>query len=132
MKLQVLVVDLDLSPRSRKIFWSAAATTAFLLIGVGGVYAAWPDPPYNAGDTLTAESLNANFTELDRRVALAAPVGTILAYGAGIDKNPGEGTEAPLHPPPDGWLLCNGSALNILDPKYAALNAAIGTTFGGN
>ena len=126
MKIQILVVDLELSPRSRKLFWHAAVTTAVLLVGAGVAYAAFPDPVYKAGDALTAESLNKNF-------ALAAPPpGTIVAYGGEIDKNPGEGTGAPVHPAPEGWLLCDGMQLNGLDLKYNALYKAIGVAHGGN
>lgn len=44
----------------------------------------------------------------------AVPAGAIVMYGAAA--------------PPAGWLLCNGAAVNRV--TYAALFAAIGTTYG--
>lgn len=46
------------------------------------------------------------------------PVGTIVAFGGDASKVP------------DGWLLCNGAELSTNDPKYAALFAAIGNSWG--
>jgi microcystin-dependent protein len=62
------------------------------------------------------------------------PPGTIIAYAGAIDGNPDEriNGKAPEHPPPPGWLWCNGNQLNGLSAKFAGLYAAIGITFGGN
>jgi hypothetical protein len=50
------------------------------------------------------------------KTGFVMPVGTILPYAGAT--------------PPEGWLLCDGSALNRNDPQYAELFAAIGTAWG--
>jgi len=87
---------------------------------------------------ISSDAVNQNFTNLASAITAlqaqvaALPPGTIVAYGGQIDKNPGEGTGAPVHPPPAGWLLCDGMQLNGLNATYAPLYAAIGVSFGGN
>ncbi len=52
-------------------------------------------------------------------------LGMIMPTGAVMDFAGGS--------PPVGWLLCYGQTLNATsNPEYAALFAAIGTTFGGS
>lgn len=50
------------------------------------------------------------------RAADGVPTGTINAFGGALV--------------PEGWLLCDGRALDGDDPRYAALFAALGTTWG--
>lgn len=50
------------------------------------------------------------------RAANGVPPGTIIAFG---------GTEVP-----DGWIVCDGRALDRDEPAFASLFAALGTTWG--
>lgn len=50
------------------------------------------------------------------RAANGAPSGTIVAFGGSAV--------------PEGWLACDGAALDAGEPRYEALFAAIGTTWG--
>jgi hypothetical protein len=58
------------------------------------------------------EALSARLDIVER----AINPGTIVAFGGAT--------------PPEGWLLCDGSALRSDDPQYKALFAAIGTNWG--
>lgn len=113
------------------------------LVGVTAVIARatlTPDPSTWAisGQPILAAALSSNLVQLDKRLSTVettyAPSGTIQAYGGEIDGNPGDPTdgEALAHPPPNGWLLCNGDPLNGIDTRYASLYAAIGTSYGGS
>jgi microcystin-dependent protein len=64
---------------------------------------------FTAGQTVSAQMLNDNFT------AVATPPGTVVAFA---------GTTAP-----HGWLLCDGSAVSRT--TYAALFAITQITYGG-
>lgn len=79
-----------------------AGLTVLLAQTASDSYKSW-----SAGETLRATDLNTNFR-------MVAPPGTVVAYG---------GTTAP-----QGWLLCDGSAVSR--STYADLFAAIGTNFG--
>ena len=61
-----------------------------------------------------AESTYATKTEAETRISAAVPTGCVQAFA-------GRTT-------PQGWLLCDGSAVSRTD--YAALYAVIGTTYG--
>jgi microcystin-dependent protein len=127
MKLKMLIVDLEIPPRVKR--W-ALRIWGFLAVLAGFSAIAYASLPktWGMGDMLTATDLNNNFA------AVQTPPGTIEAYGGSIDFNPGHTVDggAPAHPPPSGWLLCNGDHLNGQDPTYAALYAAIRTNFGGD
>jgi hypothetical protein len=77
VKLKVVVIDLELSPRARRI--ASAVALGLLFGGVGAIAVArvrdtaphtWSD-----GETLTAADLNASFSALDSRVAMLEQVG---------------------------------------------------------
>ncbi len=118
MKLKLVVVDLELSRRARRIAVLGAVCAAVL----GGAALAGASVPHawSDGEVLSATDLNANFAALDARLgaveqaAPAVPAGTIVAFG---------GTTAP-----SGWILCDGRALSRT--ANAALFAAIGIAHG--
>jgi microcystin-dependent protein len=96
---------------------------AALLVGGGAVaYAAglltWSD-----GETLKSADLNGNFAYLQSEISTLIPPGTILPYGGPQAAAPDGGAL------PQGWLLCDGSAVSR--STYAALFTAIGINFGG-
>ena len=71
MKIKIVVVDLELSPRVKK--WAMRAGVAIAILGgVSVTYAAtlisWTD-----GQTLTAKDLNNNFASLQSQIAALAP-----------------------------------------------------------
>jgi len=65
MKLKVIVLDLELSPRAKRIV-AIASVALPLLVGAGAI--AWASVPhtFTDGDTLTAADLNSNFAALDQ------------------------------------------------------------------
>jgi len=67
MKFKVVVVDLELSPRARRL--SAWAGAAALVLGAATVAYASVPVTFSAGTTLHAADLNQNFTSLDQRIA---------------------------------------------------------------
>src|SRR5664279_2951971 len=106
--------------RLRPYFWSGLALVA--VFGVGALVFASVPHTFTAGETLTADNLNGNFTAIDQRLTALEgllPPGTIIAYGgpAGAAADGG----APSLPP--GWLLCDGSAISRT--TYAALFVSI-------
>ncbi len=80
---------------------------------------------FNAGDPLSAATMNANFAALQSQITAlqgtgsSVPAGTILAYGGPIDAS---------HAVPAGWLVCDGSAVSRT--TYATLLTAIGVGYG--
>jgi hypothetical protein len=66
MKLKVVIVDLELSPRAKRL----ALRIGIPLLVLGGATVAYASVPVNfmAGSTLHAADLNANFTALDARI----------------------------------------------------------------
>ena len=130
MRIQI---DLEITPRAKKAITWIALPFAVLVGSAFVAHASWPsgDPALwmTSGSPISASKLLGLFNDADKRLGAleaapaAVPVGTIVAYGAVID-----GT----HPPPNGWLLCDGTQYNGLDVKYANLYAALGTAFGGN
>jgi microcystin-dependent protein len=72
---------------------------------------------FSANEVLSAQKMNENFAALTRAVS---PPGTIIAYAGPVI--PGQ------TPPPDGWLLCDGTP--VLRAEYPDLFAALGTTWG--
>lgn len=68
---------------------------------------------FNGGD-MVINGLTIGGTEIDPTGGV--PVGTLVMYGAASA--------------PTGWLLCDGSILNI--SSYPALGALLGSTYGGN
>lgn len=107
MQLKLVVLDLQLSRRQR------IAASLALAIGVGFVATAGQADivVWQPGDPLTAEDLNQSFAEV--KIGLVPP-GVIVPYA-------GEAV-------PEGWLLCDGSAVSRTDNM--ALFDAIGVTYG--
>lgn len=68
MKIKVYVVDLELSPRARRLLRGALVTVGTLLFFATAVSAA-PPHTFTTGETLTAATLMQNFNDLDARVA---------------------------------------------------------------
>jgi microcystin-dependent protein len=67
-----------------------------------------------SGETLTADSLNANFSALRDGINQVLPPGTIVPFaGANV---------------PSGWLLCDGSP--VIRTTYASLFQSIGSVYG--
>jgi microcystin-dependent protein len=143
MKIRMLVVDLELTPRGERIAMqlkrALRLSVPVLVLGVGALAYAGPVKTWNAGEALSAKDLNDAFASMKDEIAVAqaradalVPPGTIAAYAGAIDGNPDEliAGKAPERLPPAGWLLCNGQAKNGL--TYERLYKAIGTTFGGN
>jgi hypothetical protein len=67
MKIKLIVIDLELSARAKRI----AAAVAIPLVVLGGGAVAYANVPHTwkDGDLLTAKDLNGNFDDLDGRVA---------------------------------------------------------------
>jgi hypothetical protein len=65
MKLKVVVLDLELSRRAKRIV-AIASVALPLLLGAGALALASVPPTFNDGDTLTAADLNSNFAALDQ------------------------------------------------------------------
>lgn len=118
MKIKLVVVDLELSRRTRRLAVLGAISAAVL--GAAAFAAASVPHTWNDGEVLSASDLNATFAALDARLgaveqaAPEVPAGTIVAFG---------GTAAP-----SGWVLCDGRALDRT--ANAALFAAIGIAHG--
>ena len=66
MKIKLVVVDLELSTRAKRL--AAALAIPLLVLGGGAVAYASVPHTWNDGDTLTAADLNTNFADLDTRV----------------------------------------------------------------
>jgi microcystin-dependent protein len=125
MKIKVVVVDLEISRRGKRM---VAGIAAAIVAVVGGAIAFASVPhSWSANEKLTAADLNGNFSALDARAtALEGQVATVQAEVA----LPGmiitfAGPAANL---PAGWLVCDGSA--VKRSVYPALFAAIGTSWG--
>lgn len=67
MKLKLVVVDFEISPRARKLLVRVGLPIAFVLGGSALAYANVPKT-WNAGDPLKAADLNENFSSLDARL----------------------------------------------------------------
>jgi microcystin-dependent protein len=112
--------------RKRAYLW--AGVTAVAIVGVGALVFGSVPHSFTNGETLTADNLNGNFNGLDQRLtALESllPAGTIIAFGGPAGAAADGGAPAL----PQGWLLCDGSAVSRT--TYATLFAAIGINFGG-
>lgn len=86
MKLKVVVIDLELSPRARRRAWLAA--TLGLMLSAGSVaWAAWPTP-FEASKPLTASDLNLSFQhfETNGRLVGKAPNGKQYSVGFTVFK----------------------------------------------
>jgi microcystin-dependent protein len=103
-------------PRKRWLFLAGA-----LAVGIGTAWAQLTIPHVATTDTLTAARWNNTFDSVASAVNALVPPGTIMPYAGVVD-----GT----HPPPTGWLVCDGSPQS--PTTYAALFAAIGTVYGGD
>lgn len=62
MKIKVVIVDLELSKRAKRV--GAAVAVVLLAVGAGAVAYGSVPKIWNDGDTLTATDLNANFAAL--------------------------------------------------------------------
>jgi microcystin-dependent protein len=107
---------------------SAVVLAVAVVAAAAAVFAGVPHT-FMTNETLAAADLNNDLSALDQRLAALesakTPPGTIVAYG-GPAKAPADAGAPSL---PDGWLLCDGSAVSRT--TYAALFAAIGINFGG-
>lgn len=77
MKIKLVVIDLELSARAKRI--AAAVLVPALVLGGGAVAYAKVQHTWADGDTLSAADLNGNFNALDQRVTMveqAAPAVT--------------------------------------------------------
>lgn len=68
MKLKVVIVDFEVSPRARKLLLRFGLPIA-LVLGSGALAYANVPKVWNVGDPLKAADLNGNFSALDKRVA---------------------------------------------------------------
>ncbi|HXJ20843.1 MAG TPA: phage tail protein [Polyangia bacterium] len=120
MKIKMYVVDLEI-PRAikRRLIW--VGVPALALVGVAAVALAAVPKTWMKNEPLTSVDLNANFSALDQRLSAvetkvgAMPAGTILAFAGSTC--------------PQGTVAADGSTVQR-DGTYAALFAAIGTTYG--
>jgi microcystin-dependent protein len=105
MRMKMVVVDLELSKRAKRI----AATVAVPLLVLAGSAVAYAGEvhEWKDGDPLTAVDLNTAFKEV-------VPAGSVMAYA---------GAAAPT-----GWLLCDGSAQSRV--RYPTLFQALGVAHG--
>jgi hypothetical protein len=81
MKIKLVVLDLELSRRTKRM--AAAAAIAVLAVGAGAVAYANAPHAWSDGDTLTAVDLNGNFAALDGRITALeqpAPRSAVLAH----------------------------------------------------
>jgi microcystin-dependent protein len=129
-------VHIELTERQKRVMRAGiVGGTVIASLGIGVAIAMPIDTSWiTSGAPVSASSLASNLNGLQSQVTALVPAGTIMAYGGIIDGNPNDTIDggAPKHPPPSGWLLCNGDQLNGLDATYANLYAAIGINFGGN
>jgi len=79
---------------------------------VGGVAIGKNTPPQTALDISGGANVSTTYTI--NYVSIAPPIGSIMAYTVGNS--------------PDGWLICDGTAVSR--QTYAGLYTIIGTTFG--
>lgn len=104
---------------------------AFLL-GATLVSAGVTVTKFNTRDQLSSTAMNDNFQALVDGINNLVPPGTVVAYAAPVDGNPGvpraDGGPAPSHLPPTGWLFCNGDAVSRT--QYPALFGVLGIAHG--
>ncbi len=116
MKLQCIVVDLQLSRGQRRLI---AALAGLSLFGAAAVAYAVPKHTWQSGDALTASDLNMTIGDLDSRLSTLesgdSPAGAVTSFA-------GTGT------PPLGWLACDGSEVGRA--AFPKLFATIGTAWG--
>jgi microcystin-dependent protein len=125
MKIKVVVVDMEISRRGKRILATIAASVA-VVVGGAIAFASVPHS-WSSGERLMATDLNANFSALDARAT--ALEGQVAALQAEVAL-PGmiitfAGPPANL---PAGWLVCDGS--EVKRSVYPGLFAAIGTSWG--
>jgi len=131
MKLKLVVVDLELSRRQRLL--GAAGLGAAILM-VGAVAVADVPNTFVAGDTLTAAGLNANFDDIDARIAEhdtrlianEAAVTDLSADGAVFSVDVADGTLGAVDIAPGA--LNHGHALRVVPGNLASQTV---TTFPG-
>jgi len=110
MKIQ-LIVDVSVPQWFRR---AAIAVPALAILSITSFVQADVPNKFQDGDTLSAQKLNDDLASLDAR---SVPTGTIVAFGGEVA--------------PAGWAACDGTQLDGTDPKFAALYAVIGTSYGG-
>lgn len=113
MKLKLVVVDLEMSPRARRLLLRVGLPIAIVL-GGGAIAYAGNLHTWSPNDPLTAADLNGNFSALDTRITNleAAPPGL---------KFEGFSAAANAFPKPAGW-----AAVIANQPVY---NTFAGTTY---
>ncbi len=107
-------------------FGGIALVFAMAIGGATWSFAAVPNA-FTAGDVLSAQKVNQNFSNVDARLAVlekgVGPVGTIIAYGGPTTATAGATVGLPA-----GYLPCDGRSLSRA--QYPLLFAAIGTVHG--
>lgn len=81
MKLKMIVVDLELSKRTKR--WLGGCVGALVVLGGGAIAYASVPHTWNDGDLLAAGDLNGNFSNLDNRLGTLegkAPPPTLTAW----------------------------------------------------
>jgi hypothetical protein len=87
MKLKLVVVDLELSPRAKRL----ALRIGIPLLALCGATAAYAAVPvtFTAGTTLHAADLNTNFSALDARISVLEKAPKVPHYAQATVKNDG-------------------------------------------
>jgi hypothetical protein len=88
MKLKLIVVDLEMSPRARK--WCVRLGVPAVILSVAAVALASPLHVWNDGDTLLAADLNGNFSNLQGQLT------TIQARGGAVVWKDANGAIVPV------------------------------------
>jgi microcystin-dependent protein len=106
MKIRIVVVEWEVPPSVKR--WALRVGIPVVALGLSAIAYASGPKTWTPGESLKSVDLNTNFA------IVRTPPGAISAFGGGAA--------------PDGWLLCDGSAVSRT--MYADLFSAIGTTFG--
>ncbi len=97
MKIKVLVIDLEMSSRAKRVAIQFGLPVGILVGAAAVAYANVPHS-FNDGDILTSADLNGNFDALDKRITAlekgSGPVGTDPPCPAGYLQDPNAGGSA--------------------------------------
>lgn len=118
MKIKLVVIDLELSTRAKRI--AAAMAIPLLVLGGAAVAYANVQHTWSDGETLTAADLNGSFEGLDKRItALEQPGVTLTAVSQTVTAMPAQ----------NAWIPFNGNSIS-LTPGTWLLSGAV--TLGQN